>query len=347
MRQITFLNQWLDNVSGVRVESLGTCGGLSGAVFWRVLLPERVYCLRRWPKEHPTAHGLTAIHGLLQHVAQAGFHVAPVPLRTKTGKTFFVHQGRLWELAPWMRGEASYREQPRPARLQASMHALARLHKAARSYQPRGIPAPMGISPGLQRRLQRLRCLQHGELDELRQAARTAKASRLREVAFDLLAGIERSLERVTQNLEPIVETRLPLQWCLRDVRHDHILFQQDRVSGLIDFGAAAVDSVAGDLARLLGSMVDDDSDRWQAGVDAYGQLRPLAASERRAIARFDTSGVLGSAANWVHWLFVQRRRFPQIEAVQNRMLWLRQRLCVLARRNGASVFESSSKGVQ
>ena len=35
----------------------------------------------------------------------------------------------------------------------------------------------------------------------------------------------------------------------------EHFLFKDDRLSGLVDFGAMGVDSVAGDLARLFGGV--------------------------------------------------------------------------------------------
>jgi len=338
VKQITFLNKWFDNTFGAQIESLGAHGGFSGADFWRVSMPDCLFCLRRWPKEHPTIDRLNTIHGLLRHVEQAGFDLAPVPLRTQTGKTFFLNEDHLWDLTPWMPGEANFRQQPRAAKLAAAMQTLANLHDAARSYNQPAAASHNGPSPGLQRRLECLHSLQQGELEQLWKAARTAEASELREVALHLLEGITCSIERVTKDLEPIAAMHLPQQWCLRDVWHDHVLFEEDRVSGIIDFGAVAVDSVAGDVARLLGSMVDDDPDGWRAGIDAYSQHRPLSWKERRALAGFDASGMLGSAANWVRWLFVQRRRFSQVRTVHSRLLWLRQRLHALASRKGASV---------
>ena len=45
----------------------------------------------------------------------------------------------------------------------------------------------------------------------------------------------------------------VPFNLCIGDVWHDHILFEGDAVTGMIDFAAAKVDHVAADLARLLG----------------------------------------------------------------------------------------------
>jgi len=320
------------------MQSLGLQGGLSGAIVWRVSTPEQDLCLRRWPQVHPTIDGLSAIHGLLQHIAEAGYRLAPAPLSTLAGGTFFLNEDHLWELAPWMPGEASFRQQPSYEKLASAMAALADFHRAATAYQFAGNSAHKAPSPGLLQRLEILRSLQQGELEQLWKETRSAEASDLRELAFELLEGINRLLADVTRQLEVIATVPLPLQWCLRDVRHDHLLFTGEQVTGLIDFGAVAVDSVACDLARLIGSMVNDRADDWQKALGAYSQRRPLSIDERRAIAGFDAGGTICSATNWVRWLFVEGRSFPQIHALHDQLVWLRDRLASLSLRSGASV---------
>lgn len=335
------------------MESLGVTGGFSGAVIWRVSMQDdaprhdalshedaqqRDLCLRRWPQSHPSLTGLLAIHGLLQHVADTGYDIVPVPLATRRGETHVVLEDHLWELAPWMPGEASLASEPTDAKLSAAMQTLARFHQAAQTYSFEGDAARMAPSPGLQQRLDMIQSLQQGELQQLWLATRTAEASDLRELAFELLEGIGHSLDAVASYLQQIVEVALPLQWCLRDVRHDHVLFTGDEVSGLLDFGAVAVDSVAGDLARLLGSIVNDHPESWQAGIDAYDRQRPLSTAEFRAIVGFDQGGLVCSATNWVRWLFVEGRSFPQIHALHDQLIWLRDRLQTLATRSTASI---------
>ncbi len=65
-----------------------------------------------------------------------------------------------------------------------------------------------------------------------------------------------------------------PLQPCIRDVWHDHVLFVGDDVSGLVDFGAMQPDSVAADIARLLGSLAGDDRQAWTIGLAAYESVQ-------------------------------------------------------------------------
>ena len=339
-RQLQYLTPWFEDVSEGRLESLGVSGGFSGAVVWRVSMSGRQLCLRRWPQVHPSLKGLMAIHGLLQHVATSGFHLVPVPLTTRYGESYFVHEDHLWELTPWMPGQASFSQQPSLAKLSAAMVALAQFHQAAQAYSFQGSAARSAPSPGLRERLAMISSLQQGELQQLWRATRTAESSDLRELAFELLEGIGRSLDSVALTLQEIVDVPLPLQWCLRDVRHDHVLFTGEEVTGLLDFGAVAVDSVACDLARLLGSIVNDQPESWHAGIAAYGEQRPLTVDEQRAIVGFDQGGLICSATNWVRWLFVEGRSFPQIHALHDQLIWLRDRLRTLAARSSASVGE-------
>src|SRR6202023_1230336 len=80
-------------------------------------------------------------------------------------------------------------------------------------------------------------------------------------------------------------------QPCVCDVWHDHVLFEGDTVSGLIDFGGAKVDSVAVDLARLLGSMAGDDPVLRDAGFGAYVAVRPLSLGEVDLVTLLDRTG--------------------------------------------------------
>lgn len=119
----------------------------------------------------------------------------------------------------------------------------------------------------------------------------------------------------------------VPLQACVRDLWHAHLLFQDDAVSGIVDFGSMQVDCVCADLVRLLGTMVDSSVSKWRIGLDAYQHLRPLTANERRMMVAYDISSILLSSVQWLRWMCDEQRSFEDTELVSHRLQSLLTRL--------------------
>src|SRR5688500_16981882 len=91
-----------------RIHPLANAGGFSGSMLWRIEREAGDLCLRRWPKEHPSADQLAFIHNVLAlwTFGQTELSCIPVPIWTKRGKSFALHVEHLWELAPWLPGKA-------------------------------------------------------------------------------------------------------------------------------------------------------------------------------------------------------------------------------------------------
>lgn len=252
----------------------------------------------------------------------------PVPIAADTGNSYIDVEGRLWELAPWLPGRADYRVHPDPARLKAALQTLAELHLALADFRPN--PRPVGPSPGLNARLTQLRGLLSGESAAIAGAVagRCASFSRsIVEAAREILDHFERRAAAIERLLAGTVEQTFPLQPAIRDIHHEHVLFVDDAVTGIIDFGAMRFESIAGDVARLLGSLVGGDRRGWQAGLAAYDAARPLTDVERELVHVFDASGVLLGGMNWLNWLFVERRQFADRRNVQTHLAELAVRL--------------------
>lgn len=118
----------------------------------------------------------------------------------------------------------------------------------------------------------------------------------------------------------------VPLHFVLRDVWSDHILFTEDRVTGIIDFGAARVDEPATDVARLLGSLEPLDDSRWLIGWQAYHAENPHVDVQR--VRLLDRVGTLLAAVQWLQWLVTEPRQFDvPIAQLLSRWQRLLQRL--------------------
>ena len=91
-------------------------------------------------------------------------------------------------------------------------------------------------------------------------------------------------------------------------------------MTGLVDFGSVKEDHVAVDLARLLGSLAEDDEALWTAGLDAYGEQRPPSTLERELARALDRTGAVVALTHWLRWLGLGERRFVDEAAAYGRL---------------------------
>jgi homoserine kinase type II len=313
----------------LRIEALGMAGGLSGALFWRVAAPRGQLVLRRWPIDEPSAERLQFIHDMLRHVRGRGIAFVPVPVDALSGKSSVEHAGHLWELGPWMPGAADYERAPSVARLQSAMRALAKFHVAVADALPASERRILAALPdhgvlahwnAAARRLQRLRELQCSGIAALERTITDEPWRGLAPLAREFVAGLPAAVPRTIRQLEPVAEMKLPLQPCIRDIWHDHVLFSGEDVSGIIDFGAMNIDTPATDVARLLGSLVGDDAEAWQAGLAAYKAVRALSEDEIRAAGALDAAGTILAGCNWIRWIYIDGRQFDNRDQVLGRL---------------------------
>ncbi|MBI2825101.1 MAG: phosphotransferase [Planctomycetia bacterium] len=309
------------------VEFLGAAGGFSGARFWRLASPRGRLCLRRWPRDHPLPERLEFIQAVLWHVDQEGFHKVPVPLETLRHAGYVRYGGHLWELSPWLPGEPDVSKSPPIPRLRAAMIALAEFHEAASSFPLAEIAR--SSSPTIGERLAQLRALRSAGHDRLRHAVEHAPGPH-DAAAQRLLDLFPIAAPRVQVMLEQAARLPVTLAPCLRDVWRGNVLFVGGEVTGLIDFGALRPESAAADVARLLGSMAEDDRGLWKEGLAAYERARPLTEATTVLVAAFDVSGVLLGGMNWIEWIYRDQRSFDDAAAVQARLDYFGRRLAHL-----------------
>lgn len=302
------------------IQPLGSAGGFSGSQFWQVETIEETYCLRRWPKVHPTAQHLDWIHRVLAHCVANGLPVVDAPLPTTDGKTFVKSDGYLWQLSHWLPGRASYCEQPNDEKLVNAISTLAHFHLAAAQVN-------LDFRPS-QNVAARLKMLSQVKtvMGQVLVAPATSRPL-LNDFRTLLSANAEPLAQQLFNQLRPFETTILPIQPVIRDVWHDHIFFIGNEVSGIVDFGAMEMDTVGLDISRLLGSLVGDNRPKWQRALSAYSGIRALTDAERNLIGVLDQSGVLLGCANWLKWLFVNQREFEDLTAVEQRILHLTRRL--------------------
>jgi homoserine kinase type II len=275
-------------------ESLGGGGGFSGARLWRWRRGDRALCLRAWPAGTTPAR-LEQVQRWLAAASGSTRAFVPKVLPTADGRTWGEHAGRLWELQEWMPGRADFHSRPTPARLEEACRALAQLHAVwARWREPTLLVCPAVVR---RRRL----------LDDWEALRRSGWRPRPHPDDPSLTALLDRAwrllprrLDRAAADLRAWAGRTGPTQPCLCDPWHDHFLFQGERLTGLVDYGAMKLDAPAIDLARALGSLVEDDAEGWRIGLEAYRGARPLSAEEEGLARMLDRTGTALGAANWL-----------------------------------------------
>jgi Ser/Thr protein kinase RdoA (MazF antagonist) len=294
--------------------ALGNRGGFSGARLWRLETDAGPFCLRLWPADGPTPARLAWIHQLMRAARDAGLSFVPAVFPTSQGQTWVARGGRLWELTSWMPGKADFHGFPSPARLQAACSSLARLHSAWASV------SQIDRCPAIARRLERAQewsnWVQSGWQPAFEQT-QDASVKLWAERAWELLSD---GMDSISSALVAWADRSFALQPCLCDVWHDHLLFEGDTLTGLIDYGGVKVDHVAVDLARLLGSMAGDDAGLRALGLRAYSQVRSLSWEEDALVTILDRTGTLIGLATWLRWLYREKKAFENMPDVAQRL---------------------------
>jgi Ser/Thr protein kinase RdoA (MazF antagonist) len=303
------------------VTPLGNHGGFSGARLWRVDSNAGPLCLRAWPPGDPAPDRLTWIHHLMDTGCRSGLAFVPAVLRTSSGQSWIQYEARLWDLCRWLPGQADFRARPSIIRIQAACAALARLHASWAT-----TAATRGTCPAIERRMKA-----YGEwLQWSRNLGHLPVANSVSSEIADLSTCawsiLQREMEGVPQVLSHMAAAQVPLQPCVCDIWHAHVLYEGEAVSGIIDYGGAKIDHVAVDLARLLGSMAGSDKTLRAAGIDAYRRHRPLDLREENLVWTLDETGALVGLATWLKWLYRDGRKFENTQAVVGRMSELLER---------------------
>ncbi len=339
----------------------GTAAGLSGAAVWRMETPRGPLCLRCWPEEGPSPERLAWIQSVILQAQAQGFSLLPAPVATRRGQGSLTLDGQLWSIENWMPGEADLRVSPSRARLTAAMAALAHYHLATADFATdRSAAADLifvssislergsylrqsdsGPSPNVLHRLAMLQHVVQTAEPLLKRWHASGQLTQWREPVRIWLELLPSLAVFVGRRLEAASGQSARLQPCLRDIWREHVLFQQDEVTGMVDLAAMHRDLPATDIARLLASYAGDDEQLWAEGLDGYSQHRSLEPAEQDLIATLDMSSMLLTPWNWFRWLLLEGRTFERNPGELLQRVWVAlDRLENLQRRGGRWILE-------
>lgn len=213
-----------------------------------------------------------------------GLPFVPDVHTNRRGSTVTNRDGTVWDLTSWMPGQADFLTNPTQRRLGSAMAALAAVHRVWRPRVPKFAPCP-----GIVRRFEIL----------TRFSLSHAIPPQLGEAVALLRPRIPVSQEQ----LKPWLRHPLPVQPCLCDVRHDHLLFTGEELTGLIDFGAARRDHPAVDLARVLSDLSENDESWFDRGLAAYRDCGGPVEIPERLVRVLAETGLVCAVIGWVERL--------------------------------------------
>jgi homoserine kinase type II len=201
------------------------------------------------------------------HLARSGVAV-PSPIADRTGGLFSILNGRPTALTERLQGRPVM--QPEPLHCAAVGAELGRLHQASAAFR--------------------------GRISNKRGPAWILSTSRavrpFLSVEQNALIEAELKFQRERR------QTRLPNGAIHADLFRDNVLFDGERLSGLIDFGFAATDEFAYDLAITVndwcaGSNGELNTFHMHALLAAYATVRPLNEAELMAWPALLRAGAL------------------------------------------------------
>jgi len=299
-------------------------GGLSGSAVFKCECNGRTFALKRWP-QGTTARRIDEVHAVMV-LARRTLRIVPELAESSFASTRVGYDGYQYELASWMEGEAladatneltvsigglptthpAGPPQRILAAVEAGAEAIARFHDSTRRYIGPAAPAPAVL-----RRLSRIEQLR-GELPKaILHCERLSPV--LRAAAYWLKREGPCRLDAAHGALSRWIGQLVPTRMVFRDVHRQHILFHEAAVSGMVDFDAIGIDTIATDLARWVSGFTERTSDLeplLQAALTGYQRFGAISTCERDlAFAISEASGIV-LLANWVSWVGLGQRNF-------------------------------------
>lgn len=301
--------------------------GFSGAKLWRINASDsQPLCLKHYSSGSLAVEQLDGIHRVLIHACNEGCDFVAKPMRLTDGFTTVVAgapntaTAGLWDLSTWVPGGAvtSFSD----AQIENAFASIARFHKAAAQ-----VNLAFGPSPNLVHRQTQLAKLVRPESPVLDQAASQLKTASIDPALREPLTTLVDLLYRVPQSQIASLRSRLsefstmdlPLHPVVRDLRAEHLLFTGDQLTGLVDFDAMQMDSVAYDLSRLTSSMRLNEN-QLHLALSTYHAARPIQPAEAKLTQALTGVSRLLAPLSWVNWLVLEQRSFSNLAAVEQRL---------------------------
>lgn len=278
--------------------------GLSNSPVWRVRSEHQNYCLKAWGQS-VQPNRLRAVQSWVNFLGES-IEFVPRIIAADCGDPFMSCGDSLWELTTWLPGHSLGSESITIELGTAAIEAVAQVHECSKRFQ-----IQCDTSQAVLTRIDLLRqALGQYDIWLATVVKNPGLAPSCLELAKQTMAMLSfdgpQLLRRLQQFLNPVQQ-----YWVVRDLHADHILFADQKITGLIDFGAARIDEPLIDIVRLLGSWLPKNAHCRHQLADDYCRQMGMDFN----LARFqvlDQTSTLLSSVQWFKWLAIQRLEFAK-----------------------------------
>ena len=308
-------------------------GGLSEATVWQVRdLSGEVFAVKVWkPDSAAQVRHRCLVRRWMLSASESCPDIVPRP-RAHAGmpgdeRSLILHQGRFaWQVESWRPGQ-SLRGAPAPECLESTALKLLPLYVSGHDFGVRWSSSTLALestpSSAILRRADLVEELQQGGLRRLSGSAHGCGDAEVTAAVLQFAQCLQSWLRWLQLQLQPWRSQSMTLQPVLRDLRAENVLYQDGRISGVIDWDAAGIDHPCLDVARLLRSWYPYDDAARLAAADCWAKLWQLSARDRQLLSVFDASIVLLNPVIWLKRLGDNPDLFQRLPAAKQRLLQL------------------------
>jgi thiamine kinase-like enzyme len=229
--------------------------GLSVARVYRVVFDDQHYALRNWnlPANHlcKLSSKLEFQQRLSTSWPNTDINPIPrvIPLNPSQALLFEAND-TLWSMSQWMSGETIPKEIVTIAAMQSAIATTATMHCCSLSNQ-----TWHQRSKGWADRFNRLKGLFDESNWGIVRSTSSQQLAQLQQDSLAILRNVKHSeLGRLIELAAKQASIQYACGWINGDLHVGNLLFNDDSVSGIVDFGAARIDWIAWDVIRLMTS---------------------------------------------------------------------------------------------
>jgi len=204
---------------------------------------------------------------------------APKPICWLSNERLIPYEQSFWTIESWLAGKSLVGgADVSDSLLSEIVGCLVDLHTAGRNF---GTIHP--TSPGITERIRNISDWKERAMVATSEKwiSKMSRFGPLPNVSTEQLSRIEKGFGLALQviqylgsswvhQLNMFLDRKPRCHWIIRDLWRSNILIDQDRITGVVDFGASRTDWPILELVRCLSSFLQPDDSRWQASLDGY-----------------------------------------------------------------------------